>query len=286
MNGSVQKGCIILIFLSVFTVFSAYRVYEQRSLQSESLARLSLLSPSVAKVAALEFKGVMADLLLLKTMTFLGEHILGATNPSKQEWEQVKRMLDVVTHLDERFLDPYLLAESMLVWQAGMIKEGNSLIEKAAKVRTDDFRPYFMLWFNAYYFQHDNELAEKYMQLAALKPNAPGYLTGLAARMSLYGGRTESGILFLETMLREIPPTGSMYGYIEKRLVALKDIYFLEIAVKKFQDKMGKPPKTLQDLIDQNIIAEIPTDPYGGVFYLTPKGKVYTSSKLIEKKEN
>lgn len=285
MTSRLWKCCFIVVFVGFLTIFAAQRLYEHRTSQRESLARLSLASPSFVNIVSLEFKGGIADYLLLKIMTFLGENILGNTDISKPEWEHIHSMLQLVTSLDERFWDPYLLAESMLVMQAGMIEEGNVLLEKVAKIRTDDFRPYFLLWFNAYYFQRDKERAEKYMHLAARKPNAPGYLSGLAARMSLYGGRTESGILFLETLLRDTPPTGAMYGYLEKRLIALKNIYFLEIAVKKYQDKLGENPKSLKDLVDHNIIAKIPTDPYGGVFHLTPKGHVYTTSKLVEQKQ-
>ena len=285
MTRSIWKGCGIILLVGWLTILSAHRLFEQRTSQRESLARLSLVSPSFINVVALEFKGASADFLLLKTMTFLGENVLGNINPTRQEWEYVYSMLKLVTSLDERFWDPYLLAESMLVMQGGMIEEGNELLEKVAKIRTDDFRPYFLLWFNAYYFQKDNDRAENFMHLAALKPNAPGYLAGLAARMSLYGGRTESGMFFLEALLRDTPPTGTMYGYLEKRLIALKNISYLEFAVKKFKKELGEMPKLLEDLIEYNIIPKIPTDPYGGEFHLTPNGRVYTTSKLVQQKQ-
>jgi hypothetical protein len=40
-------------------------------------------------------------------------------------------------------------------------------------------------------------------------------------------------------------------------------------------------PRNIQALITAGIIKEIPKDPYGGSYYLTEAGSVYTTSNLV-----
>lgn len=256
----------------------------QRQRQVDEVGKLGEIPPAVVRALSFEFKGVVADFLMLQAMTFVGERIGENREPTSEEWRHLHRLLIKITEIDRRFWDPYLFAETMLVWQAGMIEEGNRLLLKAAEHRPWDYQPYYFVGFNHFYFQKDAAKAAPYLRLAARIPGAPDYLQGLAARFSLYGNETAAALIFLEEMLRQAAnPTVSRY--LEKRLLALKIIYDLERKVEEFKSANGRLPQSFQEMIVTGQLAEIPADPYGGEFILLPNGRIYTTSQLVEKKK-
>jgi len=251
---------------------------------SEKISRFGQLPAPVLKTLSLEFDGVVADFLFLKTMTVIGQKIGQDVNPSQQEWTMVHTLLDNITELDPRFWDPYLFGQMMLAWQAGMIDKADNLLIKAAKHRPHDFRPYYFLGFNHFYFKKEFALASEYLQKASVKPDSPSYLKGLAARLSLYGNRTEVGIAFLRQMLAGTHDP-NLRHYLEKRLTALERIDALEKKVQLYKDRFGNLPKSLDDLVAKGLLERIPEDPYGGDFVLLDNGRVFTTSKLVNVKK-
>jgi tetratricopeptide (TPR) repeat protein len=217
-------------------------------------------------------------------MTFLGEKIGKRQDPSEADWDLINQLLERITDLDSLFWDPYLFAETMLAWQAGMPEKANRLLLKASKYRNTDYRPLYFIGFNYFYFLQDPGRAAKYLRSAARLPNAPYYLKGLAARISLYGDQTDMAIAFLEDILKDTFDP-SVRLYLEKRLVTLKIICFLEEKVKEYKSVYKTLPGSLQDLVKTGIISSIPDDPYGGRFVLLKNGKVYTTSQMVPKAE-
>jgi hypothetical protein len=55
---------------------------------------------------------------------------------------------------------------------------------------------------------------------------------------------------------------------------------YLEKAVEHFRERLGRLPRHLDELVKQGVVREIPSDPYGGTFYLTPEGGVKTTSNF------
>jgi len=63
------------------------------------------------------------------------------------------------------------------------------------------------------------------------------------------------------------------------KVLSLKD------KVAEYLKLFGKRPEHLQDLISEGLLAELPADPYGGIFFITKDGHVYTTSKLVRAKK-
>ncbi len=263
---------------SVLLVTPVYRL--QQRYQLETISHFGLLPSPVVRALALEFDGAVADYLLLKTITYIGYKLLEKESLDETEWQQVITMLHRITDLDPRFWDPYLLGEMMLPWDAGKIDEANRLLKKAIQARPDDFRPWYFLGFNAFFFEKNAKKAAPYLRRAAELPGAPDFLKGLAARFSYYGGETDLGILYLKGMLARTTDE-ALRKHLEKRLIALEAMQRLERAVKRFRQAHGRLPQDLDDLQQAGYIENIPTDPYGGKFYMLPNGRIYTTSKLV-----
>jgi hypothetical protein len=251
--------------------------------RAEQVSYFVEVPPQLAKIGSLEFKGVVADYLMLQAMTFMGERIGENRKLSPQEWQHLHRLLMKITIIDPAFWDPYVLAETMLVWQAGMIEETNELLLAAAQHRPWDYRPYYFLGFNSFYFKKDVVRGAEYLRKAARKPNCPDYLRSLAARLSLYSNETAVGILFLEDLIQETSQEESR-AYLGKRLAALRAIRILEKAVDEYAATLHKNPAIVADLLQHGFLDEIPAEPYGGEWVIMENGRVYTTSELVEKK--
>jgi hypothetical protein len=66
-------------------------------------------------------------------------------------------------------------------------------------------------------------------------------------------------------------------------LEALKKILALEQAAGLYRKKTGRAPRDIQALVDRGYIKDIPTDPYGGRFYMDKNGSIMTTSNLAFK---
>ena len=246
-----------------------------------SFSRLIYYPGTVVKAAALDFSGVIADYLMLNVLAWHGERILKRAEVKPAEWQKTYQALNVITELDPRFFDPYILAETSLPWDAGMVEETNQLLLKGAKALPDNHRPYFFLWFNHYWFLKDPKTAASYLEKAAVIPGAPNFYKTLAARMHYQGGEVTSGIFFLQEMLKESTDP-AIRERLKKRLNALRSIVVLERSVAEYMKKFRKRPVNLVELVNTGLLKAVPKDPYGGEFYIMENGRVYTTSKLVD----
>ncbi|MDH5525321.1 MAG: hypothetical protein OEY01_15205 [Desulfobulbaceae bacterium] len=275
---------LIFLIAGTLSVLAAHKVFTSRSQKlTESIQALSLIPPTGAEISAMEFKGISSDFFLLRVMTFLGLKFGERTKVSPDEWHSVYKILDTVTTLDPKFWDPYLLAGTM-VQEGGPLEHANRLLLKAGEELPNNYRPYALLWYNTFYLEDNPQKAGLYLKEAIKRPGAPFYYTGLAARMDLYADRTKDAIAFLKSIILDNQES-YVSEYLKKRLISLQIIDYLEEKLKEYELRYGNKPKSIEQLVLTGLIKKIPTDPYGGTFYLLPTGRVYTTSKLVEKKK-
>ena len=90
--------------------------------------------------------------------------------------------------------------------------------------------------------------------------------------------------MFLDHLIKETS-NETTRKYLKKRLTTLKIIYYLEMKVQAYKKKTKKLPKTLDELIKEKIITQIPEDPYGGSFYIMNNGRIFTTSNLLSQRK-
>jgi hypothetical protein len=249
----------------------------------QSISHFAGLNKDLANTFTLEFHGLASDYLMLGTLTFMGQKLIEEKALTPSEWQMVYLALKQVVNLDPRFIDPYVVAEMSLPWEGGMVEETNDLLKQATEARPDDYLPFFFLWYNHFYFLKDVKTAASYLQQAAQKPHAPEYYGTLAARMHLYSGELQNSIVFLKELLNEATDP-KIKKQLELRLEATMKIAFLEHKIKMFREQYHHGPRTLEEMVSSGILQEIPTDPYGGQFYVMENGRVYTTSEMVHKK--
>lgn len=282
-----MRSMIVNILLLSVALIGGAAAIPRVSMERDLLRReegISFVIPSsVAKIAALEFKGIFSDVIFSKTMTYYGGKVIRKEKLTEAEWEWIYENMDVATDLDPYFLDPYYFGSVNMAWEANKVKEANALLEKAVRYRSWDWTLPFYLGFNHFYFLQDNEKAASYLMEAAKLPGSSALLPTFAARLAYKGNKTENAIIFLEESLRNTEDESTRWIYGE-RLKALKAILFLERAVAAYEKRFDRRPAGLSDLIKEGIIKGIPPDPYGGEFYIDADGSIKTTSELVFKK--
>lgn len=276
---------LLLIIALTGQIISLTRADRAKGLLPLAVGADYALPPQVLKMTALEFDGLLSDVIFLKTLSFYGKTFERKVKPrvSEPELNWINDSLTAATELDPYFLDPYYLANSTLAWEGNRVEQANLLLEKGAKYRQWDWLLPFYAGFNHYYFLHDNAKAAKLLTEAAKRSDGVTLLATLAARLSYESNQTESAIIFLEEMLNQASDDYSRREY-GQRFAALKDILALEKAVAAFQSKIGRAPKTINELVEQGIITEIPRESYGGTYELDLKSGTVRSSTDLGKK--
>lgn len=266
----------IAVYAQVFAGVWAHRG------QARSSTPAGYIVPSkFSRILALGHQGLLSDFLFLKITTFIGGRSGSGSQLNEEDWRFVISSLDVVTDLDPYFADPYVLAESLLAWDAGKPEEANRLLIKGMKYRTLDWRLPFYVGFNQFYFLKDYETASEYIIKAAKLPGSHPYLKTLGARLAYYGGKSKTALLFLQEMLADTDNV-LLKDSLEKRLLALERAVAIEEALDKMKNREGRSPESLLELVSLGYLQKLPVDPYGGDWVVLKNGRVFSTSKFVK----
>jgi hypothetical protein len=244
--------------------------------QSEELAPLP---PTVIKLLSLDYQNLIADLIFSRTMSYYGGKVNRREKVDSQTWQQIYERLDLASELDPYFVDPYFFGQAHLTWGAGLVKEANALLERGYQHRTEDWVIPFFIGFNHFYFLQNNAQAAVYLMEASKRPGSSSLVGLLAARLGSKSGATEISIAFLSQLELQTEEEAAR-KLIRDRRTALEGIWVLEQAVERYRQQFGKQPEDLHILVKKGFLKRLPTDPYGGDYYLNGEGKVWTTSDL------
>ena len=258
---------IVCIIITGSYAYSAFKVTDYRSsIESSECASAFMVSPELLKIAAGEFKGIIADYLLLKASVFLG----GRYFTTKDDWKAVSTLFSQSLALDPYFFLTCFYIQASLPWEAKMPEKAIELLKISSQHRSWDWQPDFYIGFDYFYFLKDNLNGSKYLMEASKKPGASPLLGMLGARLSQKGGQTKAGITFLKTMY-ENEENEDTKKQIKQRMDALEGVFILEKAIEKFTLEFDRSPKKLDELIATGILTAMPENPYNDTYYYDHK---------------
>ena len=190
----------------------------------------------------------------------------------------MSRLLHGAVKLDPYNMDAYYFAQGFLTWDAKQFKVANDLLDYGMRYRTWDWYLPFFAGFNHAYFLKDYRKAADYYEKAARLSNNNLHIQ-LAGRYLQESGHTYLAIAYLSAMVRSEKNQALCRDY-QIRLQAFQEVRRIELARDRFFRERGVMPRTIADLTAAGLLAQSPTDPYGGQFYIGSDGKVATSSKF------
>ncbi|NTV48347.1 MAG: hypothetical protein HGB32_04785 [Geobacteraceae bacterium] len=238
-------------------------------------------SAEVLRIVVGDQKLLVAHAAIVKVLVYFGT-LLDKHPDSKlvlpAEYLNMYKTLQTSVKLDPYNNDAYYFAQAAFTWEVGRAQEVNLMLDYGMKYRTWDYMLPFYAGFNAAYFLKLYEPAASYMKKAAEISGNP-LLTNLAARYFFESDKSELGIKFLEMMEKSTKDEQVRKLYHVRR-TALVAISTIQGAVNRFKEQNGRLPERLDEIVEQNILKQLPVDPYGGRFYLDNSGSVKTTSKF------
>ncbi len=266
---------VILLYAGTIGPFTAYL---QEKPVEEKIGYVP--DAAVLKIVSADQQLFVADSLVLKVLIYFG----GLMNRSAKklvappDYRSMHNALTTALKLDPYNIDAYYFSQAVFVWDVGRVREANNILEYGMRYRTWDWYLPFFAGFNYAYFLKDYEKAAEYYQQAAKLTGSPLYQK-LAGRYLYEAGQTALAIGYLKTLLR-----GTVNRAVKRdllvRLQAFEGVRRIEIARDRFRNERGKLPSSLDELLKGGYLTDIPTDPYGGTFYLEQNGKIATTSRF------
>lgn len=237
--------------------------------------------PQLLKVLTADHGLLLAEMSVVKVLFYFGTIVEKFHDKIiiRPEHANMYRTLQTATQLDPYNMDAYYFAQAAFTWELNRVAEVNSLLLHGVKYRTWDPWINFYLGFNYAYFLKDYANAAKYLQHAGELAPKNALFTKLAARYYYESEQTEAGLAYLEAMIAGANDKAVKQTY-QVRYDALLAVLTIEQAQSAFIAKMDRQPESLEVLVREGFLQEIPVDPYGGTFYLDVYNRVRSTSKL------
>lgn len=258
---SLAGTALLLLTISIGVRLDLAQRHDMRTTIREELRLLP--HGEVLRPLLLGYHHAAADLLWLKAVQVLGEREV-----RQADYAWLAHVLDVVTTLDPHYVYAYDMGGVVLAELAGQVEWSNRLLTKGMAANPDAWRLPFQAGFNAFFHERDYLRAANYMAQAARLPGRPAYVPELAARLYVEGHQPTVALAFLETIADETHD-GPLRAALERRkaeVIVERDLDHLTAAVQLYREQAGRWPQSLEQLLETRVLADLPVEPFGGVY--------------------
>jgi tetratricopeptide (TPR) repeat protein len=221
---------------------------------------LYLPSGRLIRVLDLGYSAVLADLIYLWSVQYYGNY------PGGVRYDYLMQFYDkVITELDPRFRDAYLLGSLILSVEARRPQEAIQLLDKGARANPDDWVLPFEAGFVAYDEMHDYRLAADYFAEAMRRPGVLPVVSRFHAEMFHRAGDTATSlrnwIEILDTAKDdEVRRIAARHV---RELSIENDLEHLRRALGAYHERHGAYPPDLRRLVTDGLLRAVPLDPDG-----------------------
>ncbi len=221
---------------------------------------LYLPSGKHLKLMALGFPELLADAIYLWSIQFYAEFD-GAERARYLEHVYG----NVITELDPRYLDPYLIGALIMSLEAGDHEMALRLLDKGIAANPGQWILAFEAGFLCFDTLGDHARAARYFEKALYAPGAPSVIRRLRAEMYTRLGDKSTSLAHWEEVLQS-----ARDDYV--REVAWRHVHDLTIdvhletlraAVSAYRSRHGENPINLETLVKAGLLSSIPLDPEG-----------------------
>lgn len=154
-------------------------------------------APRAVDAASLGFDALLADYYWLQAVQVAGSQ----SAIDERIASHLGRLVDVVTTLNPHVGHPYRFAAVWMTHSREQVLEANRLLERAIAHQPGEWRNYFYLGFNHFYYLGNYPDAAGALERAMELPGSPAYLPRLVARLKSQTGDIEVAEVFLRQLL-------------------------------------------------------------------------------------
>ena len=229
---------------------------------------LYLPSGRLLQILDLGHSELLADLIYLWSIQFYGNY------PGGVRYDYLVQIYDrVITELDPRFRDAYILGALILSMEARRPEAALTLLDKGIRALPDDWLLPFEAGFIAYHDLRDYARAAEYFRTAIERPGVPPPVRRFHAEMfNRMGDRRTSRRHWQEILATaESDYVRSIAQRHVHDLSVEIDLAVLREAIERYRSLEGEPPSDLRTLVHVGIAEAIPLDPDGNPYAYDPE---------------
>jgi len=203
--------------------------------------------PVLAKVLALGFDAVMSDYHWLQAVQVSG----GKEAITAEVAAHLGKLIDVVTTLDPWVDHPYRFAAVWLTESEENVREGIRLLKRGIEHHPDDWRNWFYLGFDHYFYLLETEEAAEALHQASMLRGSPQYLPRLVARLRAESADIDVAEMFLLEMVRNTEDEHALAAYRAAldEIEVEKKARLLDRAREAFRRLRGRDVTSVDELV-------------------------------------
>jgi hypothetical protein len=237
----------------------------------------------LAPMLSMSFAGVWSEFILLEAQIFVTEHRgFGTLETGKL----LKSMGELINVLDPQYQEAIIfLAVSLTEYWGYMgVSDGNDLLRLGLLHNPDNYNYSRLLGFNYYLYgtnYPDNRReAIKWFRTCLSYEDCP-----------------KQTIWMIENLMKEEPSAIAMHASMicsmcetaeedsQRKNLCLRCRYYtlleqLDHVRRQFEKQQGQPLRSINELVRAGYLEDIPEDPMGGQWVVTPKGNLASSEML------
>ena len=233
--------------------------------QSKDNTSLYLPEAKYIRLITFGFERFTADIFWFKAINYFGKELSANKNAP---W--LSHMCDLVTDLNPRAQEYYDFCTSLISWVTKEPEKSVKLLNRAIANEPENWRYYYLGGFNYWYFLENNKKAKSDFQIGARTHDAPEFMANLASRLTINEDDPSVTIGFLQNLIEQTRDEKAREALAKnlKLAVVSRDLKYLNSSADKFEILFGTKITSLQDLVDYKLIAFLPKDPYGELYYV------------------
>lgn len=240
---------------------------------------LYLPSGKYLKALAPGYPEILADLIYLWSIQYYSEY------EKTERYQYLEHIYsNVITELDPRYQDPYLVGAMIMVIEAGEVSMALDLLDKGMKANPGNWLMPFEAGFYCYDTLNDYTRAARYFERAMGIPGAHPLVRRLHAEMYNKMGDKRTSLRYWREIWRSAEDEYvRTVAYRHTHDLKLQvDLETLEKALRIHEERYGSYPSSLQALVTAGIIDGVPVQPSGDPYrYNRHTGKVRSTDRFL-----
>jgi tetratricopeptide (TPR) repeat protein len=265
----MKKHLLIFIVLFSCVLFMGLKVTIDKIPRSKVPGASIIYIPSgkYLKYATFGYSSIMADLVYIWAIQYYSDYSIA------ERYDHLDHIFAIISELDPRYLDPYEMGAIIAVYEAKDPYLAFKVLDRGLEKNPDQWIFPYQAGHYAALTLKDYDLAQDYYRKAMEIEGAPDIVKRLYADAAFKGTDYETAwqnwLEIYQTADDErIKKIASNHLYQVKTSM---DIARLEDAIEKYEQKLGRPPKELTQLVRSGILDSIPKDLDGKDYIYDPQ---------------
>ena len=268
-----------MLAMVVGSSFARLRLEDPTGLAPSDKELLYLPNGRYLKLVSLGQASLVADVVYLWAIQFYSDY------GREDRYTYLRHIFgEVIPQLDPRYVDPYWLGAMILSVEVGDVDGALELLEQGMAANPEAWiLPYLAGW-EAEGAGRTLEAA-KYFERAAAIPDAPSFTRRMGVGMLVRAGRFDEALRSWGEVLDD-PGSDEISRVIAERWIRIletrKTVGSLEAAVRVFEQRHGRLPRILDELVATGLVETVPIDPDGNRYDYDPRsGRVSSPAGRI-----